>query len=404
MYFHYIAAQHDGKVTEGDIDASTANDVLAILANRGMRPISLKVAKASSAGLGKRIFGQKITVDDKVFLTKYLALMLRVGTDLFKAIDILIDDFEKVAVKALLLEIRSNLEKGQPFYLTFSKYPRYFSSAFVNLIKAGESSGNLENVFNELSVSLQKEQELRRKIKAAITYPLILLVAASLMLMFLIMFALPKISSVFLSSSVQPPLFSRIVFAMGNFASSHIASILITIGLSIVSCWLALTRSIHLRRLVRRLLMKTPVIKTILRQIAFQRFATTLASLLKAGLPILDSLEITADAVGYDELRLSLLRIAREGIAKGVGIGEAFRRESIFPRVIANLMEISERAGHIEDALMTLSTFYESEIDSSIKVLLSFLEPILLFGIGIVIGSIALAIIVPIYQLIGNFS
>lgn len=404
MYFHYIASQPDGRVVEGDVEANAPNDVLVFLASRGLRPVSLKVTKGIETLTSRRIFGQKITVDDKVFLTKYLALMLRVGTDLFSAIDILIADFEKVAVKALLVEIRSTLEKGQPFYITFAKYPKYFSAVFVNLIKAGEASGNLQEIFDELSGSLQKEQDLRSRVKSALTYPIILFSAALLMLVFLVTFALPKIANIFTSSNVKPPLFSQVVFNFGNFMNEYIFYIIGITALLAFLVWYIFTKSVKGRKIISRFFSKLPVVKGILRQIAFQRFATTLASLLKAGLPIIDSLEITADAVGYDELKDSLIRIAREGIAKGLGIGEAFRRESVFPRVIVNLMAISEKAGHIENALGTLATFYESEIDASIKILISFLEPALLFAIGIVIGTIALSIIVPIYQLVGNFT
>ena len=404
MYYHYIASQTDGKTTEGDIEASSEAEALAYLGSRGLKPISLKITKEARVFARAGFLGQKITVDDKVFLTKYLALMLNVGTDLFKAIDILIDDFDKPAMKALLIEIRSRLEKGQPFYLTFSKYPRYFSPVFINLVKAGEASGNLVQVFEELSVSLQKEQELRRKIKAALTYPIILLGASALMLLFLISFALPKIANVFMTSSARPPVFSRVVFAIGLFLNNYIFYVL---GLLVVlgfGLWYAATKSPAGKRIFYRFAAKLPLLKSVVKQIAFQRFAKTLSSLLKAGLSILDSLEITADTVGHEELKDGLIRVARDGIAKGLTIGEAFRRETIFPRVIVNLMAISERAGHIENVLETLSNFYESEIDSSIKVLISFVEPIMLLGIGLIIGAIALAIIVPIYQLVGQFS
>ena len=154
---------------------------------------------------------------------------------------------------------------------------------------------------------------------------------------------------------------------------------------------------------MRRFIDKIPVVKNVLKQLAFQRFASTLSSLLKAGLPILDALEITASTVGSEELKNSLVRISREGIAKGLTIGEAFRREAVFPRVIVNLMAISEKAGHIEDILNTLAGFYEAEAETSVKTMVTFLEPALLLIMGLVIGTIALAIILPIYQLTAQF-
>jgi type II secretory pathway component PulF len=140
-----------------------------------------------------------------------------------------------------------------------------------------------------------------------------------------------------------------------------------------------------------------------LKKIAIQRFALTLSSLFASGLPILDSLAITADAVGDVELRDAILRISNDGIAKGLTIGDAFKREPAFPKVVTNLISISEKSGNLASILGTLAEFYESEIKSSVKVLVSFLEPMLLLTIGVVVGTIALAIIVPVYQLMGKF-
>ena len=404
MRFHYIASQPTGKVIEGDFEAAGPAEVLEYLANQGLRPISIKIVKGvEEVGRGLFIFRKGIRVADKVFLTKYLSLMLKVGTDLLKAIDILIVDLDNPAMRALLIEIRGTLEKGQPFYSTFLKYPKYFSSVFVNLIKAGETSGNLERVFEDLSVSLEKDQDLRRKIKSALTYPIILLIASFSVLILLVSFAVPKIATVFASANVRPPLFSRIVISTGLFISDYIWFFLIFLGILIVSLWYLFAKTASGKKFLYQFALKLPIIKTVLKQIALQRFASTLSSLLRAGLPILDSLEITSQTVGYGELKDSLIRISWEGVAKGLTIGEAFRREAIFPRVVVNLMAISEKAGHIEDILSALATFYEGEIEVAIKTMVSFLEPALLMGIGIIIGTIAISIIVPIYQLVGQF-
>lgn len=403
MRFHYIASRQDGKIIESDYQAESAAEVLGYLAGQGLKPISLKASKGLAETGSFKIFSQSIGIDDKVFLAKYLALMLKVGTDLLKAIDILIADFEKPSLKALLVEIRTSLEKGQPFYSVFFRYPKIFSSVFINMIKAGETSGNLEFVFNQLSISLQKEQNLRRQIKAAITYPVILLIASAIILFILISFALPKIANIFTTGGFEPPLFSKIVFAIGLFMGKYFWIILLLAVIFLGSAWFFSTRSVVGKKIFSKFIVKTPLIGNVLKKIALQRFASTFSVLLSSGLPILNSLEITADAVGNEELKASLQRIAREGISKGMTIGEAFRREPVFPRVVVNLMAISEKAGHIENILTTLADFYTAEIESSIKTLVSFLEPVLLLVIGLIIGAIALSIIVPIYQLVGQF-
>ena len=402
MKFTYTASDSSGRMLQGDVEAQNSDEVLSFLAGQGLRPISLKVYKEAEVIKSKALFGQKITIADKIFLTKYLSLMLKAGTDLFRAIDVLIKDFDKPILKAFLIEIRSTLEKGQPFYSTFAKYPQYFSSVFVNLVKSGEASGNLETVFLNLSATLGKEQELRNKVRAALVYPIILLGLSVLILILLVSFALPKIANVFTGTGFEPPLFSRIVFGVGLFLNQYIFFILPGIAIGGVTLWFFLMKIPVNRQVVLRIFYRLPIINKVLKEMALQRFASTLSSLIKAGMPILDSLEITADAVGSDEYKESLQRIAREGIAKGLTVGEAFRREPSFPLVIVNLISISEKAGHTEDILRTLADFYESEIDTSVKSLVTFIEPILLLFIGIMIGGIALAIVVPIHQLVGR--
>jgi len=401
LKFHYIASDPTGRIIEDNYDAQNSYDVLNFLAKKGLRPISIKVARNIDINF-KKFFGQKITIEDKIFLTKYLSLMLKAGTDLFKAITILIQDFEKPVLKALLIEIGNTLEKGQPFYVTFSKYPRYFSTVFVSLIKAGEVSGNLEEVFYNLSVSLQKDQELYGRVKSAFIYPIILMSVSALILLLLVSFALPKVADVFLKSGFKVPLFSKIVFAVGLFVNDYKLIIFSGIFVLVVSLWYFFSKTVPGRQIVSRFINKTPLVNKVMKEMALQRFASTLASLMKAGLPILDSLEITADSVGSEELRQALLRISREGVAKGLTIGEAFRKEPYFPMTITNLIAVSEKAGHTEDILNTLAEFYTTEIDGQVKNLVAFLEPILLLVIGVIIGTIALAVIVPVYQLVGG--
>lgn len=403
MKFTYTAIKPDGKMTSGEMEAMGAAQVLEFLASQGLRPVSLKKEAGEQSMNSKKFMQSGITIADKVFLTKYLALMLRIGTDLFKAIDILIADFDKPAVRALLYEIRENLEKGQPFHVAFEKYPKYFSTVFINLVKAGEQSGALEHTFEQLSVNLQREQALRQEVRSALTYPVILVGVASLVVLLLVSFALPKISALFADSATEAPLFSRVVFAIGLFLNSYIWWLLLLAIGGGIGFWFAINNSPSAKKILQRFIRRMPLVGPLLKKIAIQRFALTFSSLLASGLPILDALAITSDAVGDEELKEAINRVAKEGIAKGLTIGDAFKREPGFPRVVTNLIAISEKSGNLSTILGTLAEFYESEIKSSVKVLVSFLEPMLLLVIGVVVGTIALAIIVPVYQLMGKF-
>lgn len=401
MRYRYSAADQNGKITEGDMDAENLAVVLRFLAGRDLRPVSVKPLKEESAVRGR--FSGGIKISDKVFLTKYLALMLRVGTDLLAAIDILIADFDKPAMKNFLLEVRENLSRGQPFYQAFASHPKTFSPVFVNLVKAAEASGNLQQAFEDLSKSLVKESDLRNSVRSSLIYPIILVILSFAIFIFLSTFALPRIARVFTDASINPPTFSRIVFAIGLFFGDHIAAILTTLfsvlGFGIYFTW----RTRVGRRIASEIFGRLPLIRKVRRELALQRFASTMSSLMKAGLPISQTILITADTVGSEEFRYSLIRVNEEGLSKGLTIGEAFKRETVFPKVVTNLMAISEKAGHLEEVLGTLSEFYASGVEARIRALVAFLEPMLLLVMGVIIAFIALSIIVPIYQLTTRF-
>lgn len=401
MIFHYIASDSEGKIVEEDVEAKSQSEVLAIIASRGFRPVSVKAQ--NTFGRSLQIFSGQITIADQIFISKYLALMLRIGTGLLQAINILLEDFTKPIVREFLLEVRSNLEKGRPFYAAFEKYKSAFSQVYINSVRAGEASGNLQKVFEDMTESLSKQKELQDQIKAALFYPIILLVTSVGILVFLIMFALPKIAGVFSQSGFQPPLFSRIVFAVGLFLGKFSILFISIFVVCIVAFFVFYKFSPTFRRFVAGLVSSVPVVKDIVKKIALQRFAATLSSLIRSGMPIIDAIEITADSVSQIELRESLLRVAREGISKGLTLGDAFRREPYFPKTVVNLIAISEHAGHIEEVLATLAEFYIGEIDNALKTLVAFLEPIMLVLIGLIVGVIALAIVVPIYQLTMQF-
>lgn len=400
--FRYTANRSDGRLMTGDIDAASADQVLTYLRGRDLQPLS--ISELSTSILKKDIsFFSSISEMDKIFLCRHLSLMLRLGTDLFHALEILIEDTDNKVLKSILLEIQSSLERGQPFYLTFANYPQYFSPVFVNLIEAGEAAGTLDESFENLAVILAKSDDLRKKIRGALIYPAILTIGSISVLFFLVSFAIPRIATVFSETTAEIPFFSRIVFAIGNFFSAYLLIILlffIALGTGLFYFFLKTPTG---RLLFLRILSRIPVIKKVVLEIGIERFSSTLSSLLKANVPIIRSLEITANSSGNEDIKNSVLRVAHEGINKGLTLGEAFKREKSFPNTVTSLIVISERAGRLEEVLHSLSSFYESEIDASLKAMIAFIEPVLLVIIGAVVALIALSVIVPIYQLVGQF-
>jgi len=215
----------------------------------------------------------------------------------------------------------------------------------------------------------------------------------------ILVLAIPRISAVFKDSGIEPPFFSRMVFGLGEFAQAHIVSLTLisVVILSVMAIFFG--KTVVGRRVWRRFIHRVPVLRNVFQDLAIERFASTFSSLTKAGVPVMQALRITADAVGSDDLKESLIRITDEGLAKGLTIGDSFRREAALPRVVTNLIAISDRAGHLEEMLFTLAEFYRNNIQNTLKTLVSVIEPLLLLFMGFIIAFVALSIIVPVYQL-----
>jgi type II secretory pathway component PulF len=402
MLFHYLAQDKQGRIKEGNISQANLKLALDFLVTQNLKPISVKPVPYV---IKKRFlfFKETLSLTDKVFLTKYLSLMLRVGTDLFSAIDILIEDFESGPSRRFLLEARANLEQGKPFWYSFSQHPEYFSSVVVNLIKAGENSGNLETTLNQVSVDLERERNLTSKVKSALIYPLLLVVASFAMVIFLVTFAIPKLGDMFLNMGKDVPVYTRVVLTVGMFLNRNIFWVVpLMVGIPL-GLFFYFSKTKKGKEMFNDLLERIPVARDLISKLALERFASVLSSLIKAGMPIIQALETTAKAVSYPKYEAALLRISKEHLVKGLSLGEAFKREKIFPAVVSNLLAIGEKAGQIEDILRTLAGFYETEIDVNLKTLVSLIEPVMLIIMGVVVGGIALSLIVPVYQLVSQF-
>ncbi|MCX6737226.1 MAG: type II secretion system F family protein [Candidatus Parcubacteria bacterium] len=402
MLFHYKAVDNQKRIKEGDFEAIDSATVLGYIASQGMIPITIKQVikrKGFSFNIGK----ESISLKDKVFLIKYLSLMLQVGTDLFKAIDILITDSVEGPVRRFLLEVRGNLEKGKPFYTSFEAHPEYFSLVVTNLIKAGESSGQLSQVLAKVSIDLEAESELTSKIKSSMTYPIILIIGAIAMTVGMVMFILPKIGTVFTSTTAKIPTYTRVVLGLSGLLNKY-ALIFIPLFITVpIGSFFYLSKTPKGRKAFGNFLNKIPVARHLQENLALQRFTSVLSSLIKSGMPIIRALEITAQATGYEKFTNALMNISKNIGTKGLSIGDAFKQEGVFGGVLSNLIAVGEKAGHTGDILETLSNFYKSEAESSLKMLVSFIEPALLVFIGLIVGGLALTMIVPMYQLVGQF-
>jgi len=401
MLYHYTAFDQRNIYVEGDVDMPTLEDVLKFLNNQRLRPVKVVpiVHKKTSKAFG--IFAKRISLTDQIFLFKYLGLMLKVGTDILKAVDVLMQDYSEGPIKTFLLESRSNLEKGNPFYLTFEQNNKTFNYVTINLIKAGEQSGTLQETLEKISINLEKDKDLKSKVTSAMTYPIILLVMMSVLLVFLMIFLFPKMGASFIQAGIKLPSFTKMLFNVSIYFNAHITLVLSLFTAIPAALYIFVSRTMTGQKLFSILIRKLPPIRNFLNKMALQRLTSILSSLIKAGMPLVESLKITSEAVGEAVFKTSLSNISIY-LTKGLTVGEAFRQEKSFPKYLSNLLAIGEKAGHIDEILFTLSMFYEKEIESSLKALVALIEPIMLVLMGGVIGVIAVSVILPMYQMLGS--
>lgn len=404
MLFRYLVQDQKGKIKEGHISQPDLKSVLEYLRAQNLKPLVVKPVSFEEKEKKRSLFQKEtISLVEKVFLIRYLGLMLKIGTDLFSAIDILIEFFESGPVRRFLLETRTYLEQGKPFSLAFEKHPEVFSPIITNLIKAGEASGNLEITLNQIALDLERERSITSKIKSALIYPVILLVASFLMVIFLVTFAIPRLGQMFLSLNRPLPFYTRMVLTTGLFLNKYLYIFLpIFLGVPI-GLYFYFTKTKEGKKYFNDFIIKLPVIKDLIEKMSLFRLTSVLANLIKAGMPIIKAVEITALAVGHPKYEEALRRISKEYLTKGLTLGESFRKETAFPSILINLISLSEKAGRTEEVLYSLADFYQEEIDTSLKALTSLIEPLLLLFLGLVVGGIALSLIIPVYQLVSQF-
>lgn len=407
MRFEYKAINKKGEMIKGEIEKESEIEVLRFLKSQELVPVSVKrkivVEKFLTLSFG-RIFRRGIGLEDQLFLVRYLGLMVKGGIDLLEALTTLEKDFRNPAIKKFIAFSKENLKKGRAFYESFSAFSRDFSPTFIALIKAGEISGKLDEVCKILAQNLEREIEFRRKLKSALTYPIILVILSGIVIIIVITFSIPKIAFVFKEINREPPLFTKIILSLSNFLRKFGIFLFVLVGALLSFLYFFYQKTQTGKKIFQNLIANLPIIKKVIEKIDAQRFTQNFSSMIEAGVPILQALEISKDVVISPRIKLALERVI-EKIKKGATIGEAFLEEKkSFPLTLVSLISISEKAGSLSLALKELSDFFAGEVDTTVKALTSLIEPIILTIIGASIGLIALGVIIPLYQTITSMT
>ncbi len=345
------------------------------------------------------IYNTSVPLTQKVFFTENLKVMVHAGLSISEALNTLALQAESKTFKRLISIVREDVEQGRLLSVGLGKFPRVFPSIFTSMIQIGEVSGTLEEVLQELTTQMKKDYELRSKVKGAMTYPIVVLVAMLGITIGLLTFVLPKLLGVFKEfGNVKLPLATRILMAVSDFTQAH--GILVAIGFVVfVAIFVAVSRTVPGRSVIHRGILLSPIVGPIAKKVNLARFARTVSGLLKTDIPVVQAFNVTSQVVGNVHYRSALQNVA-ERVKKGETIARSLGAyPRLFPPLIVQMVLVGERSGTVDELLADIAAFYEQQVDQILDNLSSVIEPILILALGGMVGGIALAVITPIYAL-----
>ena len=401
--FIYKATDLSGRAVEGEITVADKKKVMDFLSSKQLILVNVSLKKEKKKKILSSFFSfsaSKIDTSDKARLCERLSVLIEAGVNIKEALEILAQDEKKPAMKSFLSELKTNLEKGRPFYVTFESYKNDFPPAFIGSIKTGETSGNLVKILKQLAVNLKKEQELKKKITAASIYPSILLITAVVIVTVLLVFLFPRLAANFTEAGVEMPPLTKILMAISVFFQNYYLLFFGTIA-GFVIFVNVYKRTDKGKLFFAKLIDSIPIVGDLNRKLILTRFCQTLSMVLSSGISLIEGLNITSDAVGSEIYKKIILK-SQERVQKGMQFSLSLKEHpKYFPHLLTGTMIVSEESGKLDEMLKPLGTFYEEEVDSALTSLVAILEPALLISLGVVVAFIALAILLPMYQMLG---
>ncbi|HEZ1493764.1 TPA: type 4 pilus assembly protein PilG [Neisseria meningitidis] len=380
------------KLVNGEVSAFTEEEVRKKLAKRGIRPLQVTRVKTSSK--------RKITQEDITVFTRQLSTMIKAGLPLMQAFEIVARGHGNPSMTEMLMEIRGEVEQGSSLSRAFSNHPKYFDRFYCNLVAAGETGGVLESLLDKLAIYKEKTQAIRKKVKTALTYPVSVIAVAIGLVFVMMIFVLPAFKEVYANMGAELPALTQTVMDMSDFFVSYGWMVLIALGFAIYGFLKLKARSIKIQRRMDAILLRMPIFGDIVRKGTIARWGRTTATLIAAGVPLVDVLDSTAGAAGnliYEEAT----REIRTRVIQGLSMTSGMRATELFPNMMLQMSSIGEESGSLDDMLNKAAEFYEDEVDNAVGRLSAMMEPIIIVILGLVIGTLLVAMYLPLFNL-GN--
>lgn len=396
--FRYTAKDSAGRKVSGTLDAADQEHAVETLRSKNLIPIFLLEEKSK-----QRLRSRKVKLDDLVIFSRQLATMVDSGIPLVQALSILGEQVEKENFRQVILKIRQDIEEGAGFCDALAKHSNVFSALYINMVKAGEASGLLNDILDRLANYLEKTSALQRKVKSSLTYPIVVISMAIIITVFLLIKVVPTFKGIFDMLGGQLPLPTQILIGVSELIrKAFLLLVIFFVGLSIVlKKWAATPKG---KRTIDYHLLKLPVFGELLRKVAIAKFSRTLSTLVKSGVPILGALEIVGKTSGNTIVEEAIDN-ARKSIKEGEPIAGPLSNSDVFPPMVVRMISVGEQTGELEKMLTKIADFYDEQVDAAVSSMTSLIEPLVIAFLGIIIGGIVVALFLPIFkitQLLGH--
>ncbi len=398
--YRYSAMDTSGRTVTGTLEADSLELVRAKLADLSYHILTIREAKARG-GFQDWFTGiQRVKLRDLVMFSRQFATMIDAGLSVVKCLDILQKQTRNPKMKDVIGEVKRDVGGGMSLTEALQKHPRIFNPLYVNMMRSAEAGGILDQVLDRLSTFLEKEQETRNKIKSAMTYPAVVFCFAVLMLIALLFFVLPKFKGIFETMGLELPLTTRLMLNSSEYLRSYWYVALVALAGGLVLAKL-LARTEKGRYAIDAGKLRLPVFGDLIMKTSVSRFARTFGTLISSGVPVLRALEIVADTAGNRVISETVVQ-ARSSIKEGEKISTPLFGSKIFPVMVTQMIAVGEETGRLDQMLVKVSNFYDEEVDATLKSLTSLIEPLMIVGLGLIVGFIAVSVISPIYSLVGS--
>jgi len=391
--FTYKGIDRKGKSVDGEITGSSQALVKAQLIKQGIRT---KYVRKKPTPLFKR--EKAIKPMDIAVFTRQMSTMIKAGVPLVQSFDIVADGSENLKIKELITNIRTDVSSGTNFAVALKKHPRYFDTLFCNLVEAGEQSGALDTLLDRIATYKEKTEQLKAKIKKALTYPIAVLVIAMVVTGILLIKVVPQFAATFNSLGADLPAFTQLVLDLSHTAQDYWLLFIAAIAVAVFLLKRLYKHSPSFHWSVDKYLLRAPIIGSIMQNSILARFSRTLATTFSAGVPLIDALQSVAGATGNVIYEKGVLEIKDE-VSSGIQLNESMKSSKLFPSMMLQMTAIGEESGSLDAMLDKSATYHEELVDGMVDNLTSLLEPLIMSILGILVGGLLIAMYLPIFQI-----